>query len=53
MAKQLTESLEDYLETIAELIAEEGHAHTKKIAERLNVRMPSVTSILQQLEQMN
>ena len=40
---QLTESLEDYLEAIAELIEVEGHAHAKEIAAKLNVKMPSVT----------
>ena len=48
----LSESMEDYLEAIAELIAVEGHAHTKEIAEKLNVKMPSVTGALRQLEQM-
>lgn len=50
--QQLTESLEDYLEAIAELIAVEGHAHAKEIAARLNVKMPSVTGALRQLEKM-
>ena len=49
---QLTESLEDYLEVIAELIAVEGHAHAKNIAERLHVKMPSVTGALRQLEKL-
>ena len=53
MTHQLSESLEDYLEAIAELIAVEGHAHTKEIAEKLNVKMPSVTGALRQLEKMN
>ncbi|MBR2427376.1 MAG: metal-dependent transcriptional regulator [Lentisphaeria bacterium] len=53
MSDKLTESMEDYLETIALLIDEEGHAHTKKVAERLGVQMPSVTSVLQQLERMD
>jgi len=53
MSRQLSESLEDYLEAIAELIAVEGHAHTKEIAEKLNVKMPSVTGALRQLEKMN
>ena len=48
----LSESMEDYLEAIAELIAVEGHAHTKEIADKLNVKMPSVTGALRQLEQM-
>ena len=49
MTDKLSESLEDYLETIAHLIKIEGHAHTKKIAESLNVKMPSVTAALRQL----
>ncbi|MFA6815747.1 MAG: metal-dependent transcriptional regulator [Lentisphaeria bacterium] len=52
MEQQLTESLEDYLEAIAELIAVEGHAHSKEIAKKLDVKMPSVTGALRQLEQM-
>lgn len=52
MMPQLTESLEDYLEAIAELIAVEGHAHAKEIAAKLNVKMPSVTGALRQLEKM-
>ena len=52
MKKLLTESLEDYLEAIAELSAAEGHAHTKEIAEKLKVKMPSVTGALRQLAQM-
>lgn len=52
MMAQLSESMEDYLEAIAELIAVEGHAHTKEIAQKLNVKMPSVTGALRQLEQL-
>ena len=52
MTHQLSESLEDYLEAIAELIAVEGHAHAKEIAAKLNVKMPSVTGALRQLEKM-
>ena len=52
MPQQLSESLEDYLEAIAELIAVDGHAHTKGIAEKLNVKMPSVTGALRQLEKL-
>ncbi len=49
---KLTESLEDYLEAISELSAVDGHAHTKEIAEKLDVKMPSVTGALRQLEAM-
>lgn len=52
MNRKLSESLEDYLEAIAELIEIDGHAHTKEIAGRLNVKMPSVTGALRQLEQL-
>ena len=45
-AIQLSASLEDYLETIAALIEEHGHAHTSDIAERMKVKMPSVTFAL-------
>ena len=46
---QLTESMEDYLEAIAELTAVDGHAHVKEIAEKLAVKLPSVTGALRQL----
>ena len=52
-AMNLSESLEDYLEAIAELIAVEGHAHTKDIAEKLGVKMPSVTGAIRQLKALN
>lgn len=45
----ISSSLEDYLEAIAEIIENNGHAHTKDIAERLRVKMPSVTNALQSL----
>lgn len=49
MNRRLTASLEDYIEAIAELIAVDGHAHTKDIADKLKVKMPSVTGALRQL----
>lgn len=49
MAKKLSASLEDYLEAIAELSETAGHAHTKEIADKLGVKMPSVTEALRQL----
>ena len=52
MAKKLSASLEDYLEAIAELCNAEGHAHSKEIAEKLGVKMPSVTEALRQLVEM-
>lgn len=53
MTAKLTESLEDYLEAIAELIAVDGHAHSKEIAQKLQVTMPSVTGALRQLLQLD
>lgn len=51
--QELTASLEDYLEAIAELIAVSGHAHAKEIAEKMQVKMPSVTGALRQLAKKN
>ena len=45
----ISSSLEDYLEAIAEIIELNGHAHTKDIADKLKVKMPSVTNALQAL----
>ena len=38
-----------YLETIYDLSEGEGHAHVKSIAERLSIRMPSVTEVMHKL----
>ena len=45
----ISSSLEDYLEAIAEIIEQNGHAHTKDVADKLDVSMPSVTNALQAL----
>ncbi len=45
----ISSSLEDYLEAIAEIIEKNDHAHTKDIALKLGVTMPSVTNALQML----
>jgi DtxR family Mn-dependent transcriptional regulator len=45
----MTSSLEDYLETIAEILENNEHAHTKDIAMKMGVSMPSVTNALQAL----
>ncbi|HPY89911.1 MAG TPA: metal-dependent transcriptional regulator [Lentisphaeria bacterium] len=45
----ISSTLEDYLEAIAALVEINGHAHTKDIAERLNVSMSTVSSALQTL----
>ena len=45
----ISSSLEDYLEAIDTIIEQNGHAHTKDVADMLNVTMPSVTNALQAL----
>ena len=49
----ISSSLEDYLEAISEIIEEGEHAHTKEIAVKLGVSMPSVTNALQALAARN
>jgi DtxR family Mn-dependent transcriptional regulator len=46
----LSASLEDYLEAILNLSADDGHAHSKDIAEELGVARPSVTGALRTLK---
>jgi DtxR family Mn-dependent transcriptional regulator len=48
-AAALSASLEDYLEAILHIVSENAAARTKDIAERLNVKSPSVTEALRQL----
>lgn len=49
MAARPTQSAEDYLERIHELIEEKGYARVVDIAESLKVREASVTSMVQRL----
>ena len=49
MAQALSESMEDYLETIFLLIREQAVARSRDIAARLNVNKSSVTGALQAL----
>ena len=44
-----SQSAEDYLERIHELIESKGNAHVAGIAQSLNVGQPSVTSMVQKL----
>lgn len=44
---EISSSLEDYLEAIACIVEANGHAHTKDIAQKLKVKMPSVSNALQ------
>lgn len=47
----LSSSLEDYLENILLLTEQEGTVHVKDIADKLGVKMPSVTQAMQNLKQ--
>lgn len=47
--QKLSRSLEDYLEAIAQISKETGHARTKDIADHLQIKMPSVTAALRAL----
>jgi len=44
--------VEDYLEVVYELIQRKGYARPSDIAERLDVKLPSVTNMLQKLDGM-
>jgi Mn-dependent DtxR family transcriptional regulator len=44
--------VEDYLEVIYDLIQTKGYARSTDIAERLDVKTPSVTNMLQRLDDM-
>ncbi len=49
MSNKPSQSAEDYLERIHELIESKGTAHVADIAQSLNVGQPSVTSMVQKL----
>lgn len=49
MPSKPSQSAEDYLERIHELIETKGNAHVADIAQSLNVGQPSVTSMVQKL----
>ena len=46
-----TERMEDYLEVIYELVQEKGYATTVDISSYLNVSSPSVTKMMQKLDE--
>lgn len=48
---QHTDRMEDYLEVIYELIKQKGYATAVDISESLNVSSPSVTKMLQRLDE--
>jgi Mn-dependent DtxR family transcriptional regulator len=49
--KVIEDRMEDYLEVIYELIKKKGYATQTDISESLNVRLPSVTKMLQRLDE--
>lgn len=49
----VTKRTEDYLKTIEELIKKKGYAKVKDIAKSLNVTSPTVTEMLQKLDEGN
>lgn len=50
MEKINTPTVEDYLETVYKLTRSKGYAKVVDISERLNVRPPTVTSMIQKLD---
>jgi Mn-dependent DtxR family transcriptional regulator len=46
-----TDRMEDYLEVIYELIKQKGYASTVDISNYLNIRSPSVTKMIQRLDE--
>jgi Mn-dependent DtxR family transcriptional regulator len=46
-----TDRMEDYLEVICELICQKGYATTVEISKYLNVSSPSVTKMVQRLDE--
>ncbi|MBC7110318.1 MAG: metal-dependent transcriptional regulator [Archaeoglobi archaeon] len=49
MKRELSKSVEDYLETILRIVKEKGYARVKDIAEELDVKPASVTEMLNKL----
>ncbi|OKY77725.1 MAG: Mn-dependent transcriptional regulator DtxR family [Candidatus Methanohalarchaeum thermophilum] len=46
-----SESVEDYMEAIYNLIERDGEARTQKLAEELDIQPPSVSEMMQKLDQ--
>ncbi|KXB06767.1 hypothetical protein AKJ51_02945 [candidate division MSBL1 archaeon SCGC-AAA382A20] len=49
----MSETIERYVETIFELEGKEGRARTRDIADELEIKEPSVTEMLQKLQEKN
>ena len=52
MKKEETPRLEDYLEAIYQLIDEKGYASSVDISDRLQVKPPTVTSMVKKLDKL-
>jgi DtxR family Mn-dependent transcriptional regulator len=50
---KMTQSLEDYLETIYVLISEDRPAQVRDVAKLLNVKMPSVVKAIHELKKLD
>ncbi len=50
MLKMYSQSVEDYLEAIYNIITNKGYTRTKDIAKELNVTPPSVSAMLKKLQ---
>lgn len=53
MDKELTASMEDYIEMIYRLSKENGYTRIQELANNLNVQPPSATKMIQKLSEMN
>lgn len=49
---ELSHAQEHYIETIFELTLEHGHAHVKEIAQRIGIKMASVTEAVRNLSEL-
>lgn len=48
----MTESMEDYLESIADIVAEQGFVRVSDVAERLEIRRASVSIMIKRLSEL-
>jgi len=53
MDKELTASMEDYIEMIYRLSKKNGYTRIQELANNLNVQPPSATKMIQKLSEMN
>jgi len=53
MDKELTASMEDYIEMIYRLSKENGYTRIQELANNLNIQPPSATKMIQKLSEIN